>query len=105
MLSRLGRHLVSDYSYYYGFDQNVTGAVGIERAEFVRCTSAWRERIAHADRGPWVEFAALRGSYAVLLNGMARWWRIPPALWIGDRSSLQPGMRRRRRFDEPVRCF
>ena len=36
----------------------------------------------------WIEFAALRGSYALPLNGMARWWRIPPALWIGDRSII-----------------
>ncbi len=34
MLSRLGRHLVSDYTHYYGFEQDLSGAPGIERAEF-----------------------------------------------------------------------
>jgi hypothetical protein len=90
MLSRLGRHLVSDYSYYYGFDQNVTGAVGIERAEFDQMYQRLAEKGLRMREfeAAWVEFAALRGSYAVLLNGMARWWRIPPALWIGDRSLI-----------------
>jgi hypothetical protein len=36
----------------------------------------------------WTEFIALRGTYALPLNEMARWWRIPPALWIGDRSII-----------------
>jgi hypothetical protein len=90
MLSRLGRHLVNDYSYYYGFDVDLTGAAGIERAEF----NQMYERLAEKGlrmrdvETAWVEFAALRGSYAYPLNEMARWWRIPPALWIGDRSLI-----------------
>jgi hypothetical protein len=90
MLSRLGRHLVNDFAYYYGFDENLTGAPGIERAEF----NQMYERLAAKDlrmrevEAAWLEFAALRGSYALPLNEMARWWRIPPALWIGDRSLI-----------------
>jgi hypothetical protein len=42
----------------------------------------------HEREVAWIEFAALRGSYAVALNLMARWWRIPPAQWIGDRSLI-----------------
>jgi hypothetical protein len=90
MLSRLGRHLVNDYSYYYGFDQNMTGASGIDRSEF---DAVYERLLAKGLRmrereTAWIEFAALRGSYALPLNGMARWWRIPPALWIGDRSII-----------------
>jgi hypothetical protein len=90
MLSRLGRHLVNDYSFYYGFDENLTGAPGIERSEF---TAVYERLQAKGLRmrefeTAWIEFAALRGTYALPLNGMAQWWRIPPALWIGDRSII-----------------
>jgi hypothetical protein len=92
MLSRLGRHLVSDYAFYfeYDFDRENGGAPGIDRGEFDQVYDRlsgkglrMREREA-----AWVEFAALRGSYALPLNIMARWWRIPPALWVGDRSII-----------------
>jgi hypothetical protein len=90
MLSRLGRHLVIDYAHYYRFVEAGTGAPGIERSEFDQVY----QRLG--DKGmrmreievAWVEFAALRGTYALTLNDMARWWRIPPALWIGDRSMI-----------------
>ena len=92
MLSRLGRHLVSDYAYYFGFDfdRAVSGAAGIDRAEFDQVYERLRSKglRMREPEAAWNEFAALRGSYALPLNGMARWWRIPPALWIGDRSLI-----------------
>jgi hypothetical protein len=90
MLSRLGRHLVNDYAYYYGFDQDRSGAVGIDRAEFDQVYERLRVKGLRMREieAAWIEFAALRGSYALPLNGMASWWRIPPALWIGDRSII-----------------
>jgi len=90
MLSRLGRHLVGDYTKYYGFSDDLTGAPGIERSEFDQVyqrLGAKGLRLREVEQA-WVEFAALRASYALPLNEMARWWRIPPALWIGDRSII-----------------
>jgi hypothetical protein len=90
MLGRLGRHLVSDYTHYYGFDQDLTGAPGIERSEFDRVYQRLAEkglRMREIETA-WIEFSALRGSYALPLNAMASYWRIPPALWIGDRSII-----------------
>lgn len=90
MLSRLGRHLVNDYTQYYNFEQDLSGAPGIERAEFDHVY----ERLASKGlrmreiEEAWIEFSELRGSYALPLNSMASWWRIPPALWIGDRSII-----------------
>ncbi len=92
MLSRLGRHLVGDYVQYYKLPDEVTGggAAGIERDEFNRAYARLGERglrMRDADTA-WAAFAALRGTYAVPLNAMAQYWRIPPAQWIGDRSLL-----------------
>ena len=90
MLSRLGRHLVNDYTHYYGFEQDLSGAPGIERSEFDRVYERLAEnglRMREIEAA-WIEFSALRGSYALPLNAMASWWRIPPALWIGDRSII-----------------
>jgi hypothetical protein len=90
MLSRLGRHLVSDYAYYYDFDRATSAAAGIDRTEFDQVYERLRAKglRMREPESAWIEFAALRGSYALPLNAMARWWRIPPALWIGDRSLI-----------------
>jgi len=90
MLGRLGRHLVTDYTHYYGFETDLSGAPGIERAEFDQVYERLSEkglRMREIERA-WAEFSALRGSYALPLNAMASWWRIPPALWVGDRSII-----------------
>ncbi|HEV8021269.1 MAG TPA: hypothetical protein VGP41_08425, partial [Candidatus Lustribacter sp.] len=92
MLSRLGRHMVSDFARYYNFKEDPDGAPGIDRAEFDQVferLSAHGLRMREAEKA-WVDFAALRGSYAAPLISMAQWWRIPPALWIGDRSIISP---------------
>jgi hypothetical protein len=90
MLSRIGRHLVNDYTYYYDFEQDLTGSAGIDRTEFDKVYERLRAKGLRMREmeAAWIEFAALRGSYALPLNGMASWWRIPPALWIGDRSII-----------------
>jgi hypothetical protein len=90
MVSRLGRHLVGDYVHLYRlFGGAIAGdSPGIERGEFDRAydrLAARGVRMQPADAA-WTEFAALRASYAVPLNVMAQYWRIPPAQWIGDRS-------------------
>ena len=88
MLSRLGRHLVNDFSQYYTFAFHQY--VGIERAEFVHVYDQLREkglRMRPLDEA-WSAFSQVRMSYAGPLNAMAQWWRIPPAQWVGDRSVL-----------------
>jgi hypothetical protein len=87
MLNRLGRHLVNDFASYYHFEDEI-GAVGIERGEFENAHArlgATGLKLRNLDEA-WAAFAALRATYAQPLNAMAVWWRIPPALWIGDRS-------------------
>jgi Ion channel len=87
MLNRLGRHLVNDFTFYYRFEDEI-GEVGIERDEFVRAHARLRSKglkMRNLDEA-WDAFAALRATYAQPLNAMALWWRIPPAMWIGDRS-------------------
>jgi hypothetical protein len=92
MLSRIGRHLVSDFAHQFNFDLDHDGRTdpGIDRSEFDQVYDRLSDKglQMHEREEAWLEFAALRGSYALPLNGMARWWRIPPALWIGDRSLI-----------------
>ncbi len=92
MLGRLGRHMVSDFAAQFDFDLPPDGSEssGIDRVEFDQAYDRLRAAgLQMREREPaWTAFAALRGSYALPLNGMARWWRIPPALWIGDRSLI-----------------
>jgi hypothetical protein len=87
MLSRLGRHLVGDFSHYYRFD--VVHSPGLDRAEFMAVYEKLRERMKMRDLDTaWTAFSELRATYAGPLNAMAQWWRTPPAQWIGDRSML-----------------
>lgn len=88
MLSRLGRHLVGDYTRYFRLPD--PHSVGIERAEFDQAYERLRAKgVRMRDKdGAWQAFADLRATYAGPLNAMAVWWRIPPAQWIGDRSLI-----------------
>jgi hypothetical protein len=91
LMNLMGRHTTGDLGRYFHFTPG--DAVGVERVEF----DAARERLAAAGfllRDPdqsWAEFSQLRSTYATILNGMAQWWRIPPAQWVGDRSLLPHG--------------
>jgi Ion channel len=84
----VGTHLVEDLSWF--FNTSHMHEVGIERFEFDQAC----ERLAEAgftmtDREiAWTKFSGLRSAYAIPLNEMGRYWSIPPALWIGDRSYL-----------------
>jgi hypothetical protein len=88
LVNDMARHLTHDLADYFRMD---TGpAVGIEREEF----DAARRRLAEAGLevrdadGAWTEFGRLRSTYATALNAMARFWEVPPAEWVGDRSLL-----------------
>ena len=88
LMYTVGAHLVEDLSWFFNFSHR--HEVGIERFEFDQAC----DRLAEAgytltDRElAWAKFSELRAAYAVPLNEMARYWAIPPSLWIGDRSYL-----------------
>jgi hypothetical protein len=90
LFGEMGRHCVGGLADY--FRLRTIAVPGVERAEF----DVARERLVAAGLAvrsgdeAWDEFIALRSTYAPALNDMARYFRIPPALWIGDRSPL-PG--------------
>ncbi len=87
-VNRLGRHFVNDFVHYFGLGENIE--VGIERGEF----DLAYDRLAAAgipmlDRAKaWQHFVVVRSTYASGLNALARYWRIPPAQWVGDRSLI-----------------
>jgi hypothetical protein len=90
MMVSIGAHLVEDICNQFKLDHN--GAVGVERGEFEDA----RERLGAAGYilkddadAAWTKFSSMRGIYASRLNAMAQAWATPPALWIGDRSTLR----------------
>ena len=108
----LGRHLTHDFCDYFGFE--FTPDVGVERSEFDRACA----RLADAGltvRDPeeaWPQFARVRSSYSAQLNAMARYWRIPPAQWVGDRSVIRQSRHNvnaapnlANEIDDPERAF
>ena len=90
LTNALGRHLVKDFSHYFGLP--ASDEIGVERHEFdlafERLAAAGVPLVSDRDRA-WELFSKTRRTYAGDLNAMARWWRIPPAQWVGDRSSLK----------------
>src|SRR6202011_4643269 len=85
---RIGTHLVRDFSSFFRLP--AADAAGVEYDEFV---TAYRKlRALGAAVRPledaWPAFSAKRATYAMPLDAMARWWRIPPARWICDRSRV-----------------
>ena len=84
----IGSHLTHDLAKYFRFTSD--GEVRVELFEYQNA----RQRLAAAgyklveERKGWSEFQNLRAQYAGDLNSMARYWDIPPAQWIGDRSSI-----------------
>lgn len=86
---RIGAHLVRDFT---GFFALPTGdAAGVEYDEFATAYRTLNELGVplHPLEDAWPAFSAKRATYAVALDAMARWWRIPPARWIGDRSRIR----------------
>jgi hypothetical protein len=86
---RLGTHLVRDFTGYFRLPEGDVAAV--EYDEFVTAYRTLRELGARLRplEDAWPEFSKRRAAYAVPLDAMARWWRIPPARWIGDRSRVR----------------
>jgi hypothetical protein len=86
----VGRHAARDLSRYFRVD-DAEESVEIERSEFDHAC----DRLAMAgyrlrDRNEaWTRFSNLRSGYAGRLNGLARFFEIPPLQWIGDRSTIQ----------------
>lgn len=85
----VGRHAAHDLASYFRTEQEHTGP-GIERAEFdLACERLVAAGYRLRDRDDaWRGFARLRSDYAARLNGMARFFEIPPLQWIGDRSAI-----------------
>src|SRR5207237_5889484 len=84
----VGSHLVEDLSWFFNFSH--VHEVGIERFEFDQACERLQEAgytLTDTDIA-WTKFTELRAAYAIPLNDMGRFWSIPPALWIGDRSYL-----------------
>ena len=85
----IGTHLVRDFSNFFRLPTGDASVV--EYDEFVTAYRQLRELGAPLRplEEAWPAFAAKRAKYAVHLDAMARWWRIPPARWIGDRSRIR----------------
>lgn len=88
LMYALGRHLAIDLANYFLLQRD--SEVGVERGEFEEA----RQRLAAAGfrlvegEAAWRAFVKLRVEYASALNAMARYWSVPPAQWVGDRSAL-----------------
>jgi hypothetical protein len=89
LLVEVGTHAMHDIADYFGLP--MSGGPAVERREFADA----RARLALAgynlrdEEISWREFCRFRSRYAEPLNGIARYWAIPPAQWIGDRSSVR----------------
>ncbi len=86
---RLGTHLVRDFSNFFRLPTGDESSV--EYNEFATAYRQLRELGAPLRplEDAWPAFSARRAKYAAQLDAMARWWRIPPAHWIGDRSRVR----------------
>jgi hypothetical protein len=88
MLVSAGEHLVEDLTNFFRLPHG--SECGVEREEF----DAARARLRAAGYAlrdgeeSWRQFADTRSTYAAGLNELARYWAVPPALWVGDRSYL-----------------
>lgn len=88
ILHEIGTHAVHDLSGYFRVD--ASDDVGVERAEFETARTQLVEAglpCRESDEA-WPRFVTLRARYAGRLNALARFFDIPPAQWIGDRSLL-----------------
>jgi hypothetical protein len=85
----IGTHLVRDFTGFFRLPAGDTGSV--EYDEFAAAYRTLNELGVPLQplEDAWPRFAQKRASYAVPLDAMARWWRIPPARWIGDRSRVR----------------
>jgi Ion channel len=86
---RAGSHLTHDFAHFFRLPTG--NDAGVEYDEFVAAYRALREMGVPLQplEDAWPAFAAKRALYASSLDAMARWLRIPPARWIGDRSRVR----------------
>ncbi len=86
---RIGSHLVRDFTGFFRLP--ASDAAGVEYDEFAAAYRALNELGVPLQplEDAWPRFAQKRAAYAIPLDAMARWWRIPPARWIGDRSRVR----------------
>jgi hypothetical protein len=84
-----GSHLVRDFTGFFHLPSGEAAAVEYE--EFAAAYRALRELGVplHPLEDAWPAFSEKRATYAESLDAMARWWRIPPARWVGDRSRVR----------------
>lgn len=86
----IGCHAVEDLSNYFGLQHD--HVTGVEYSEFVQVYEVlvvvgYPVLPPEQARG---DFCAMRARYAGPLNALAANFVTPPALWIGDRSTLHP---------------
>jgi Ion channel len=86
---RAGTHLVRDFAHFYRLP--TVDEAGVDYDEFVAAYRVLRELGVPLRplEDAWPAFSAKRALYASPLDAMARFWRIPPARWIGDRSRVR----------------
>jgi hypothetical protein len=86
----IGCHAVEDLSNYFGLQHEHDA--GVDRAEFDDAlnTLAGEGYVVAHPTDAWESFERLRAEYAGPLNALAHSLVTPPALWIGDRSTLHP---------------
>lgn len=86
---RAGTHLVQDFGAFFRLPHEESA--GVEREEFAVAYRAMGDAgitLRPLDEA-WDAFSSTRTRYAAALDAMARWWRIPPARWVGDRSRVR----------------
>ena len=90
VVARRGRH-ARHARHRRLFRHAVRRRCGRGTGEFVNA----RARLANAgyalrdEADSWSDFCRMRSRYAEALNRIARYWAIPPAQWIGDRSTVR----------------
>lgn len=87
----IGAHAVEDLTHYFRLEHGHDA--GVEPEEFtdaLATLAAAGYALRPADEA-WGRFGELRSRYAGPLNTLAGEWATPPALWIGDRSTLHRG--------------
>ncbi len=89
LTARLGTHFVRDFEHFFNLEPS--DVVGVDYDEFIAAYRSLRELGVplHPLEDAWPAFSAKRAQYATQLDTLARWWRIPPARWIGDRSRVR----------------
>lgn len=83
----IGTHLVEDVTQYFRLRHK--DGRGVERAEFDAACAQLRLaglRLREPDAA-WAAFSERRATYAGNLRAIADFWAVPPAQWVGDRST------------------